>query len=225
MATIEERLAALEALLAPRAAVPPMTIGELANVPVPGSSIASPWAQDVSSRIVQRFATTALLKAWAAPTGAFAVAIDTGIMWRRAAGGWSQFTPWSGSAAGVALNGVQSGIASTMQIPADLGNHVAAVRAFLQIQVANTRDATIGMTVDGVDVAQAFIPQTGSLTPGGAMFWNIALHADNIVLPVNRAVQVTVSVVISPTPGVGTYLTFAGPIRNRVGAMSYPRGY
>lgn len=38
---------------------PPITIGELTDVPAPLSPIASPWAQDVSRRIVHRFASTA----------------------------------------------------------------------------------------------------------------------------------------------------------------------
>jgi hypothetical protein len=38
---------------------PPITIGELGNVPAPLSPIQSDWAQDVTRRIVQRFASIA----------------------------------------------------------------------------------------------------------------------------------------------------------------------
>jgi hypothetical protein len=38
---------------------PPITIGELTDVPTYDSAIASPWAQEVSRRIVHRFASTA----------------------------------------------------------------------------------------------------------------------------------------------------------------------
>lgn len=38
---------------------PPITIGELTDVPAPDSAIASAWAQEVSHRVVHRFATTA----------------------------------------------------------------------------------------------------------------------------------------------------------------------
>ena len=38
---------------------PPITIGELTDVPAFDSPIASPWAQEASRRIVHRFATTA----------------------------------------------------------------------------------------------------------------------------------------------------------------------
>jgi hypothetical protein len=67
-ASLEQRVADLEALLAPliapRAAVPPITIGELTNVPTPGAAINSPWTQDVTNRVVHRFATTAARDGW-----------------------------------------------------------------------------------------------------------------------------------------------------------------
>jgi hypothetical protein len=83
---LEARLAALEAYLDPatiaaldqlkaaggRAAAPPVTIGELADVPAPGSPIASAWSQEVTNRIVHRFATTAAMNAWAAANGSIA---------------------------------------------------------------------------------------------------------------------------------------------------------
>lgn len=223
--TIEQRLAALESLLAPRAATPPITIGELTNVPAPGSAIAAQWAQDISSRVVQRFTTTAALKAWTAPTGAFAVALDTGIVWRRAAGGgWAQFTPWTGHAAGVALNGVQSGVASTLQIPADIGARIATVSACLQVDVFYDREVTVGMTVAGTSVAEANVPRTTIITASQVNRANITLVASNILLPVSTVVQVTVAIVVAPTPGAGTYATFAGPVRNRVDAIVTPRG-
>lgn len=64
MATVEDleqRLAVLEDRFGavPLAANPPVTIGELTDVPAPGSPIVSPWAQQISARIVHRFATLA----------------------------------------------------------------------------------------------------------------------------------------------------------------------
>jgi hypothetical protein len=64
MATLEEleaRIAELErgAAVAPLAAAPPVTIGELTNVPAPGSPIQSAWAQSATNRILHRFATIA----------------------------------------------------------------------------------------------------------------------------------------------------------------------
>lgn len=83
MPTIEELAARLDQLEArmptPRAAVPPVTIGELTDVPTPGSPIASAWAQEVTRRAVHRFATKAALDAgWPAATaGNAALAITT----------------------------------------------------------------------------------------------------------------------------------------------------
>jgi len=87
-------------------AAPPITIGELTNVPAPDSPLAAQWAQDVSSRIVQRFPNKAALVAWAAPVGAHAVQADTGVMWRRISTGWTQVTPWTVQVGGVAVNAV-----------------------------------------------------------------------------------------------------------------------
>lgn len=228
--SVEDRLTLIESrlgLVTPAAVIPPITIGSLTNVPVPGSQIAAQWAQDASAMVVHKFATTAALKAWAAPTGTFAVALDTGILWRRAGGAaWAQFTPWSGHGVGVAVNGVQSAVLSTLQIPADPGSRVANVSACLQLDVFYDRTATIGMSVAGVQVAEAVIPRTLQLDPGSTMTrWNINLSAGNIVLAVNALAQVTVAIVIAPTPGAGTYQSFAGPAKNRVDALVTPRGY
>lgn len=92
--TIEERLAALEALLGPAvtplALTPPITVGSLTNVPSPGGQIAAQWAQDASSMVVHRFPNAATLTAWVAATGTLAVATDTTILYERVAGGWVQ---------------------------------------------------------------------------------------------------------------------------------------
>lgn len=93
MATTEEletRLAALETRLAPAplAANPPITIGELTDVPAPGSAIASQWAQEVSARVLQRFANNAALQAWAAPDGAQAIDLATARTYVRKGGAW-----------------------------------------------------------------------------------------------------------------------------------------
>ena len=59
---------------------PPITIGELTDVPAFNSPIASPWAQEASRRITHRFATAAErdTKYPAATAGAGAVCVVTG---------------------------------------------------------------------------------------------------------------------------------------------------
>lgn len=52
---------------------PPITIGELNNVPQPESAIRSPWAQAVSSRVVHRFPTLAAMIASNLPVQARAI--------------------------------------------------------------------------------------------------------------------------------------------------------
>lgn len=94
MATIEERLDELERVLdvAVRAVNPPITIGELNDVPAPGSQIAAQWAQEVSDRIIHRFATVAAMNSWAAGAGSLAYATETQALYRRVGGGWVQVT-------------------------------------------------------------------------------------------------------------------------------------
>jgi hypothetical protein len=100
MSTVEQleaRLAELEIRLGigvtPLAANPPITIGELTDVPAPGSPIASPWAQEVSNRIIHRFANKAALDAWAAANGSYAVTLDSNVLYVRRAGVWEYTTP------------------------------------------------------------------------------------------------------------------------------------
>jgi len=90
MATIddlEDRLTALEARLGPAPlAVPPIVVGSISDVPAPGSPIASNWANEVSNRIVHRFATAASRdSAWPASVagvGSVCITLDTGTLWK-----------------------------------------------------------------------------------------------------------------------------------------------
>lgn len=70
-------------------ATAPITVGELTDVPAPGSPIASAWAQEASNRVVQRFANKAALDAWAAANGSVAVTLDTNRLYLRIAGVWT----------------------------------------------------------------------------------------------------------------------------------------
>jgi len=234
MATVEERLAALEAragIAGPLAVVPPITIGSLANVPAPGSQIAAQWAQDASAKVVHPFATTAALKAWAAPNGAFAVALDNYVLWRRIANVWSQFTPWTGSAVGIAVAGSVHDVPqplATVNIPSDPGPRVVAVSSFLKFDLYSGRSLRISLTVDGGVVAEAVIPVTNPLTVNTEnMGWNIALAASNVVVPAGRVIPVTMSTTALVTGAAGDqgYHTFGVAEYNRVDATVFPKGY
>lgn len=71
---------------------PPITVGELVDVPAPLSRVLSPWAQEVSNRIVHRFATVAARDAaWPAATagtGALCVTTADGRLWRSTGAVW-----------------------------------------------------------------------------------------------------------------------------------------
>lgn len=73
----------------------PTTIGALANVPNPGSPIASPWAQDVTRFARHQFTNAAaLLAQWpTAPNGSHAVLLDTFAHVERRAGAWVYADP------------------------------------------------------------------------------------------------------------------------------------
>jgi hypothetical protein len=102
---------------------PPITIGELTDVPAFGSPIASPWAQEATRRIAHRFATTAARDAAYPANSAGVGAICTvgsvlytsdGSMWQgplgaganligsppSGAGGWTSVLWGAGSYAG-----------------------------------------------------------------------------------------------------------------------------
>lgn len=96
MATIEEleaRVAALEALqVEPRLGVPPITMGELTDVPTPGSAIASTWAQEVTNRIRHRFTSVAdrdtRWPAAAAGRGAMCITTNDNMTWTSTGTAW-----------------------------------------------------------------------------------------------------------------------------------------
>lgn len=90
---LEARVLQLEArlLVEPRA-VAPITIGELADVPAPGSPIASQWSQEVTRRSLHRFATVAArdaaYPAASAGPGAQCVTLDTYTEWLSSGTAW-----------------------------------------------------------------------------------------------------------------------------------------
>lgn len=106
---LEQRLAALEdrAGVGVLAANPPVTIGELNDVPSPGSPIASQWSQEVTRRILHRFATVAArdaaYPAATAAAGAICVTLDTGFVWTVRGGIWCPVagTVVAGGSAGI----------------------------------------------------------------------------------------------------------------------------
>lgn len=98
MPTVDElaaRIAALEARLGPvpAAAVPPIRIGELTDVPTPGSPIASAWAQEVTNRIRHRFPNVANRDTnWppgTAGAGALCMTMDTRTVWESTGTVWA----------------------------------------------------------------------------------------------------------------------------------------
>lgn len=232
--TVEARLEALEAMVAalavePLATVPPITIGELTNVPAPGSQLAAQWAQDVSSRIVQRFPTTAALKAWAAPGGAYAIALDTGVLWVRLAVGWSQVTPWATSAPGVAVNGAAAAgpyTLATINIPADpFSGRIVHVSAFVRVYKYGPAPAQyVYVTHNGTNVLEAELPATNDISPGaaGLVVSSTVCLSGVFSLPANTVVPIVLMFMKAGSAGAA-YVN-AGANLNRLDVLVVPRG-
>lgn len=97
---------------------PPITIGQLTNVPAPNSPMASAWAQDVSKRVVQRFVSFASLNSlWPPATagqGAVASIDGTQILYRSDGTTWNAVAQgavggeyaWSPTLPGLASGGI-----------------------------------------------------------------------------------------------------------------------
>jgi len=67
---------------------PPITVGELVDVPAPESPVNAQFHQEVAHRIVHRFPTQAAVTAWAAGNGSLAYASDVQILYVRRGGDW-----------------------------------------------------------------------------------------------------------------------------------------
>lgn len=133
---LEQRLHDLEVLFASgRAATPPVTVGELVDVPAPGSPIASAWAQEVSNRIIHRFATTAAMNAWTATDGARAVVTAAPFTeYRRIGGAWVVFEP---------ARGIVAYVESVTNIPAGTFTSLTDILSLLTVNVVNGRQYLI----------------------------------------------------------------------------------
>ena len=199
--TLEQRVAELEALLAPlitpRATVPPITVGDLSDVPTVGSAIASQWSQEISHRIVGRYASPAArTTAWQAPnptpakgtpsylgTGDAAEGPEffNGVSWRKP---WSM--PWG--VVGWARNTTGGGSYGTTMtdIPGMLVTWTAVAQRLYR--------ATVCLQANGVT--------TGSVIAVLADAANVQYNQCNVSQqPVAAATELTFVTLFSPAAG------------------------
>lgn len=110
---------------------PPITVGELTDVPAPLSPVNAQFHQEVANRIVHRFASASAMNAWAAAPGSLAFAADTNALYLRYGGAW-----WQVASQG-ALNGT-----------------TAAANASAQGMIARTQTAAlVTISTTGADIA------------------------------------------------------------------------
>lgn len=153
MATLDDldaRLRALEAARPdPLAAVPPIRIGELTDVPTPGSAIAAAWAQEVTNRCRHRFPNVAARDTYWPPAtagnGAHCVTTDTGIQWVSNGAAWigAAGTIYFGSCAGGTspAGGGQVTVAS-INLPA-----AGVYMVFYSVLISSTAAITAALTL------------------------------------------------------------------------------
>jgi hypothetical protein len=216
------------------ATVPPIQVGSLTDVPAPGSQISATFHQEVANRVVQRFTNKAALDAWTAEAGTVAIALDTGILYRRMAAGWAQITPWVGSVPDGAhvnpsdVNGVNL---MTVNVPADPGVRVANVSTSVLIEVTPApsgtspvdRFANLIVYIDGTAVAsgRADVREVTNRLDAGSWAGRFVTVTASAVLAVNRVISVSV------------YLAAGGPYiaRNpsgtttRLDVLVVPKGF
>lgn len=229
MATLEERIQALEDRLAVTpAAVPPMTIGELANVPVPGSAIAAQWAQDVSSRVVQRFPNGAAITAWAAPVGTFAVTLDNGVLYRRVAAGWARYTPYSATQIGVPVAQGSAGAGTftiaTISIPADPGNRVLQISNILRVdKFQPAGNIAVQILADGAGLGQIDLSseKDNSVIAGHAHVYYANMGG---LFNTTPGVPTTVVLQVVSTAAAGEWFIPGAASMNRLDVLAVPRG-
>jgi hypothetical protein len=190
-------------VVTPRA-VTPVVIGELTDVPAPGSLVASKWAQEVSSRLIQRFATAAArTAAWAAsaiapPKGmpSYLTTNDAaegpeyynGVSWRKP---WNQ--PW-GEVAYVEVTAQQLAVANAFT---DLTGLAVAFTALPGRKYA---------IIVSVPVFQATAPGGPSpivvqLIDGGGVVIDTGSHQCGVSQPA----QITFHRRVTPAAGAVTY--------------------
>lgn len=179
------------------------TIGELTNVPEPGAPVASPWAQDVSQRVVQRFANKTALDAWIAPVGAQAWTLDDGMLWRRLAGGWSHQHPRAFATVGVVLSVVGGllGPLTKITVPADPGPRtLSIVYHCYTIKRAEPGDWTLRLNGTGI---QSYRMDNTAATVGAGDTVHLAHGAVQLAAGVDGVVD-------TQKPNFN-YVTFADP--------------
>ena len=208
MATLEEltaRLEALEGILtAPRAAVPPIQIGEYNDVPAPGSPIAAQWSQEVTRRTAHRFPSVASrdgsYPAASAGTGAVCVTTDTGTQWISNGSTWLPLG--TARAASVLVAGFVGAATNNADIPWTASQNITGWGVGTTITVPSGAAGVYGITCNityssGTAGATAYYVITAAGTPFPVPHPGINGGAcSSLILPL--AAGATIKVTVSP---------------------------
>lgn len=193
--TVEERLAQIEARLgvSTTALTPPITIGELTDVPAPGSQLAANWAQEASGRIVHRYANRSALDGWAAPAGTVAITLDDGALFRRRSSYWSRITPYTagaGLAVGTSIPANTWTTIVSLTIPADPAPRIVDAVWHFRVLAWEPYNNQFGIFLGGVRHAYGQVPTVPGDGSGNGRYWSFDLTAKGVAIATGVAVAV-----------------------------------
>ena len=194
--------------------VPPITIGELTDVPTYDSPIASPWAQEVTRRAAHRFASTGERDAKypANTAGAGAICVAAGVFYISNGATWQGRLRIYGSIYSPSDSGFPDGIpaGTTQDVP--MCFLVVPTPGIVQL------DLVAGLVTTGVWSAFLKVkktPTAGSPITVPFQFWvNGSTHSTVDVHPlitVAAGDNLTVTITYGTT-GTGTINWFADPV-------------
>jgi hypothetical protein len=208
---LDARLAALESRLAatPLAANPPITVGELVDVPAPGSAIASAWAQEVSNRIVHRFATIAARDAWAAANGSLCFTTEGTQLWRRAAGAWVPVSEVFGNIPGPSFGSAVAATIVQSVLPVIAVAHTLSATFHGVCFMTGGTGGQIDLKLDATVLASWKLPTVAN---------NVMCSLNVFGIPLAAGAAGTLAVVWTPSGGTSLSL-FSDPTANRLSWM------
>jgi len=175
--------------------------------------------------VLHRFASKASLDGWTgAPVGAAAITTDTGIEYRRIAGGWARITPWWGAAFGVANYYVYGGTwpIATLNVPADPGPRIAQVSCVLRVDKFQPHPATfVNIMCGATNIAQTDIPPEQDTTPIAGNFHQYYVTMSALMQVPTAGMAIVLQVAF--TGSGGQYVMIQGAVpQTRLDAVVLP---
>lgn len=211
---------------------PPITIGELTNVPQPESGVRSPWAQAVSRRVIHQFASLAAAGASNLPVGGRCEVLgNPTIEYVRVATsgvnlGFARITPWAteGTGGAVTFSPPGTALVQTIAIPADPSQRAVLATCHLLIAAASAYAAG-----QNLEISLRLVQTTGGAAVDSiiarCMYTGISNETISpsavFRIPANATYSVEVRCT-AKTAGSPSTQVFGDPNFNRLGLLVTP---